>query len=253
MIRIIILSICLFFLALQIKGQDLEKLKLRIDNELITNLDSVKSGQSIFSNINAAVRFTESYIMEKIGRDNFLNNYKFDSTFNEVFWVSEENGNYSKYSKGIKSDDRYSTPIEEYSEKLRLIYHYNFSYENIQYPTRGFHLHVQLTGDKSAINVQGLISLTKERNLTNILTRDEVLKKIQKSKFKKSEFKKEVRKSLKKNLSINQIAFDYDQFKGEPFEKIFYSILLRDIKEPAYYKFDPWTGKLSCIEKTKIN
>jgi hypothetical protein len=247
MLRILILSI-LFFLALQTRGQESEKLKLKVGNEFITNLDSVKSGQSIFNNVNAAVHFTEAYIMEKIGKDNFLNNYKFDSTYNEVFWVSEENGNYSKDSRAIKIDNRYSRPMEEYGKTLRLIYHYNFSYENIQYPTRGFWLHVQLTGDKSSINVQGLIKLTKERDLTNILTRDELLKKIQKSKFKR-----DVRKSIKKNISINEIAFDSDQFKGEPFEKIYYSILLRDIKEPAFYKFDPWTGELSCIEKAKIN
>ena len=248
MIRILILSISPLFLSLQIKGQDKEKLKLKIDNELITNLDSVKSGQSIFANINAAIRFTESYIIEKIGRDNFLNNYKFDSTFSDVFWVSEENGIYSKYSRPIKSDDGYSLSIEEYGKNLRLIYHYNFAYKNIRYPTRGFGLHVQLTGDKSFINVQGLINLTKERNLTNILARDEILKKIQKGKFKR-----EVRKSIKKNITVNQITYDFDQFKGEPFEKIYYTILLKDIKEPAFYKFDPWTGELCCVVKTKIN
>ena len=248
MTRILILSIPTLFLTLQTMGQDKEKLKIKIGNELITNIDSVKSGQSIFINVKEAIRFTESFIMEKIGKDNFLNNYKFDSTFNDILWISEENGIYSQYSKPIKSGNGYSAPIEEYTNKLRLVYHYNFAYKNIQSPTRGFGLYVQLSGDKSAINVQGLINLTKERNLTNILTREEILTKIQKTKFKK-----EIKKSIKKNITVNQITYDFDQFKGESLEKIYYTILLRDIKEPAFYKFDPWTGELCCVVKTKIN
>lgn len=216
-----------------------------ISDESIT-IDSVKSGASIYNRITDAVLFIESYIIEKIGRDNFYSNYKFDSTFNDVLWTSVDNGKYSKHSKSIKSDNSYVGSIEDFSDNLRIVYHYNFSYKNIQYPKRGFGLQVQLAGDKSAINVQGLIRLTKERNLTNVLTRDEVLEKIRKTKFKK-----EVRKSIKKNITVNQITYDFDQFKGESFEKIYYTILIKDIKEPAFYKFDPWTGELCCIVKTK--
>lgn len=230
-------------LALRTHGQDQLRLK-----ELLTKADSVKEGNSIYNEIGDAIRFTESYIAEKIGKDNFLNNYKFDSTFNDILWITEENGIYAKHSKSIKSDNGYVKPIQEYSNDLRLVYHYNFAYKNIQYPDRGFGLNIQLSGNKSFINVQGLIQRTPDRNLTNILTKDDVLEKI-----KKTKFKKEIRKSIKKNITVNQIAYDFDQFKDDPFEKIYYTILLRDIKEPAYYKFDPWTGILCCVVKTKIN
>lgn len=216
-------------------------------NDGLQAIDSVKSGTSMLLRIKEAILFTESYIIEKIGRDNFYNNYKFDSVFNDVLWATLENGNYSKHSRSIKSDNSYANSIEEFSNDLRLIYHYNFSYKNIEYPERGFSLHVQLAGDKSTINVQGLIKLTNEKNLTNILTKDEVLERIRRTKFKK-----EIRKSIEKNISTNRIAHDYENIKGEPFGKIYYTILLSDIKEPAYYKFDPWTGELCCIIKTQV-
>jgi hypothetical protein len=108
-------------------------------------------------------------------------------------------------------------------------------------------LHIQLAGDKSNINVQGLIKLTNEKNLTNILTREELLAKIARSKLKK-----EVRKYIKKNITVNHVSHDFDQIRGEPFGKIYYTITLKGISEPGLYKFNPWTGELCCIVKMQV-
>lgn len=244
----LILLAPILFLKIHAYGQVKEKPKLMVDNEIVTNIDSVKSGQSILKSVKVAVQFTESYIMDKIGKENFHNNYKFDSIFSEVFWVSVEDGKYTRYSKALKNSDRYFLPIEEYAKNLRLVYHYNFAFESIKSHTKGFSIHVQLAGDRSAIEVQGLVKLTKERSLNNILAREELLQKIQNHKFRK-----DVRKSIKKNITVNQIVYDQSSVRGELFCEIYYSILLLDIKEPAYYKFDPWTGEFSKVIKVKFN